>query len=138
MVGSWLIGNSERYEHEAQNVHTGNEFELHRFMIFMTDGENKTNPSYDPDGTGAEQDDIDTKARCDQIKADGIEIYTVAFQAPERGRELLRYCATPDVVSSDPEESEIYYYNATDEESFLEAFDRIAERIESSIIRIVD
>ena len=128
MVGGWLIGNTEQLAHETQDVHGDRDFNLNRFMIFMTDGENKTNPEHDPDGTGAEQDDVATRARCDEIKADGVELYTVAFQAPVRGQELLEYCAT----------SENHYFDATDEDAFLEAFDEIGDRIENTLIRIVD
>ena len=65
------MGNTEHDAHAAQPVHEGEEFELNRFMIFMTDGDNNYS-----------SDDTETKALCDQYKADGIEIYSVAFEAP--------------------------------------------------------
>ncbi|MGI9413366.1 MAG: vWA domain-containing protein [Hyphomicrobiales bacterium] len=115
-VGGWLTGHSEHDAHEAQPVHDGEEFNLHRFMIFMTDGNNNNAP-----------DDTATKVHCDLIKADGVEIYSVAFEAPERGEELLRYCAS----------GESHYFDADDEAEFLKAFDEIGDRIETALLRIV-
>lgn len=111
----WLRGNSERARH--QTVHEGEEFELHRFMIFMTDGDNNRR-----------SDDTATKRRCDQAKADGIEIFSVAFEAPSRGRDLLEYCAS----------SEAHYFDARDSADFLAAFEAIGDRIESAFLRIVE
>ena len=123
-VGDWLVGNNELLMHKDQPVHHGKEFNLNRFVIFMTDGKNELNPS-DPNGV---QQDAWTKAECDDIKTDGVEIYTVAFSAPEQGKQLLQYCAS----------SENHYYDATDEAAFLEAFDEIGERLENTLLRIVD
>ena len=115
-AGDWLKGNTEENAHAAQPVHAGEEFNLHRFMIFMTDGDNNYS-----------SDDTETKALCDEYKADGIEIYTVAFEAPSGGRALLEYCAT----------DESHYFDADDEEEFLRAFDEIGDRIETALLRIV-
>jgi len=116
-VGGWLMGDTEQQAHEAKNVHNGNEFNLKRFLIFMTDGENNHAP-----------DDTATQNLCDQIKADGVEIYTVAFEAPERGEQLLRYCASDDD----------HYFDADNQDEFLSAFDEIGDRIETSLLRIID
>jgi len=116
-AGNWLIGNGEYAIHETQPIHENEEFELHRFMIFMTDGNN----NYSADNTA-------TRAKCDQIKADGIEIFSVAFEAPAGGQALLQYCAT----DAD------HYYDASDPAEFLLAFDEIAESIETALVRIVD
>ena len=115
-AGDWLKGTTEQDAHAAQPVHAGEEFNLHRFMIFMTDGDNNYS-----------SDDTETKALCDEYKADGIEIYTVAFDAPSGGRALLEYCAT----------DESHYFDADDEEEFLRAFDEIGDRIETALLRIV-
>ena len=123
-VGNWLVGNNEQLKHESQPVHGSRDFNLNRFMIFMTDGKNEVNPS-DPDGV--RQDQL-TRAECDDIKLDGVEIYTVAFAAPTQGQTLLKYCAS----------SENHYYDATNEEAFLEAFDEIGDRLENTLLRIVD
>ncbi len=115
-AGGWLRGNSENAQHAHQAVHEGEEFELHRFMIFMTDGDNNNR-----------SDDRGTERQCDQIKADGVEIFTVAFEAPRRGRDLLEYCAT----------SEDHYFDADNSADFLAAFEEIGDRIESAFLRIV-
>ncbi|MGI9413365.1 MAG: vWA domain-containing protein [Hyphomicrobiales bacterium] len=116
-VGNWLMGDTEHDHHATQEVHEGEEFNLHRFMIFMTDGDNNYS-----------SDDVETKALCDTYKADGIEIYTVAFEAPAGGRALLEYCAT----------DESHYFDAADEDEFLLAFDEIGDRIETALLRIVE
>ncbi|MGI9413367.1 MAG: vWA domain-containing protein [Hyphomicrobiales bacterium] len=117
LVGGWLMGNTEHDHHAAQEVHEGEEFTLHRFMIFMTDGNNNYS-----------SDDVATKALCDSIKADGVEIYSVAFEAPAGGQALLQYCAT----------DESHYFDADNSEEFLAAFDEIGNRIETALLRIVN
>ena len=117
LAGGWLTSGVEQTEHEAQPVHEGEEFELHRFMIFMTDGDN--NHSSDDDAT----EDL-----CDQIKADGVEIFSVAFEAPAGGQALLEYCAS----------SEEHYFDATNSEEFLAAFEEIGDQIEAAFLRIVE
>ncbi len=116
-VGGWLQGNNEQAHHEQQEVHEGEEFELHRFMIFMTDGDNNRRT-----------DDRITKNHCDRLKRDGIEIFSVAFEAPSRGRDLLEHCASSDA----------HYFDAQDSAEFLAAFDEIGDRIESALLRIVE
>lgn len=115
-AGGWLRGNREYSRHESQPIHDGEDFELHRFMIFMTDGDNNRS-----------SDDRTTKRQCDSIKAAGVEIFSVAFEAPSRGRDLLEYCASDDD----------HYFDAGDSDEFLLAFDEIAERIETALVRIV-
>ncbi len=116
-TGGWLIGNSELALHEQQPVHEGEEFNLHRFLIFMTDGDNNYS-----------SDDTLTQAQCDLIKADGIEIYSVAFEAPAGGQALLEYCAS----------SEDHYFDAVDSATFLAAFEEIGDRIEEALIKIIE
>lgn len=53
------------------------------FLLFMTDGDNN-DPLEDPN----------SRAICDQAKAEGIKIYSVAFDAPEKGTALLLQCAS--------------------------------------------
>ena len=115
-AGGWLQGTVEQAEHEGQPVHNGAEFKLNRFLIFMTDGNNNRR-----------SDDTATQSHCDRLKGDGIEIFAVAFAAPSRGRKLLSYCATSDE----------HYFDASNSTEFLAAFEEIGNRIESSILRIV-
>ncbi len=116
-VSDWLLDPIEDTEHESQPVHEGTEYELHKFMIFMTDGDNNYS-----------SDDTATKALCDEAKDEGIEIFAVAFEAPWRGRQLLEYCSS----------SESHYFDAQDSAEFLVAFEQIGERIQQSLLRIVE
>lgn len=63
--------------------------EATKAIILMTDGE-FIHQLYGAQGSSAEQ----AKSLCDNIKAEGIVIYTVAFQAPTAGQELMSYCSS--------------------------------------------
>ncbi|MCC0031779.1 MAG: VWA domain-containing protein [Brucellaceae bacterium] len=89
----------EEKEHEKMNGLT-----LRRAVVFMTDGDNN---DY--------KDDDRTIKFCDKAKDDGLEVYTVAFQAPARGKNLLKACAS----GAD------HYYEATNAASLITAFRKI-------------
>jgi len=62
--------------------------DLTAYIVFMTDGANNES-----------EFDVSTIALCDQAKAKSITIFTVAFEAPARGKALLQACATsPDTA----------------------------------------
>ncbi len=50
-----------------------------KYIVFMTDGENNY-----------ANDDTVTKQWCDTAKASKVQIYSVAFMAPDRGQKLLK------------------------------------------------
>ena len=54
-----------------------------KIIVLMTDGENNA--------TSSDQKTLDT---CTAAKAAGVQIYTVAFMAPQRGQDLLQSCAS--------------------------------------------
>lgn len=58
-------------------------------LVLMTDGDFNTVGDYD-NGSSSWQ----AKQLCDEIKEQNIVIYSVAFQAPSGGREVLQYCAS--------------------------------------------
>ncbi len=58
-------------------------------MIIMTDGE--FNSQYHGSMGNSEQQ---AKKLCDEIKKESVVIYTVAFDAPKKGEEVLAYCAS--------------------------------------------
>lgn len=58
-------------------------------MIIMTDGE-FNQQFHNGQGDSVEQ----AKKLCDAIKQEDIVIYTVAFEAPPAGEEVLEYCAS--------------------------------------------
>lgn len=87
------------------------------FVIFMTDGDNN-------------QAGWDTTSRavCDKMKNDGIEVFTVAFAAPAKGKALLENCA-----SSDKDE---HFFDAANAAAFNEAFREIGKEIVERAVRI--
>ncbi|HIK63764.1 MAG TPA: VWA domain-containing protein, partial [Henriciella marina] len=66
-----------------------NEPDTTKAMIIMTDGE-FNNHLYGSQGNSTEQ----ARALCDSIKEKGVVIFTIAFQAPESGEDVLSYCAS--------------------------------------------
>lgn len=90
-----------------------------KVAIIMTDGE--FNTSYESaNGNSVSQ----SEKLCDNMKADGISVYTVAFQAPRNAQQLLKYCASSDN----------YYFDAQNGENLLQAFREIARRL--SLLRL--
>jgi Flp pilus assembly protein TadG len=67
-------------------------------MIMMTDGE--FNEVYlSSQGNSFQQ----AQKMCDAAKAAGVVIYTVAFQAPKQGRDILSYCASSSDFAFTPD-----------------------------------
>lgn len=60
-----------------------------RIMVLMTDGENCCGHRFQP-----AQQDTHTRMVCDNLKAEGITVFAVAFEAPQRGVNLMSYCAS--------------------------------------------
>ncbi len=85
------------------------------YIIFMTDGDNN-NPS----------SDVDTLKICRDLESEGIAVYTVAFEAPKKGQDLLRNCA------SDPKN----FFNAANGKALRKAFKDIAKSVEQAVVRI--
>jgi len=121
---------------------------LREFVIFMTDGNNNS-PEFDETST----------AICQDMKADGIEIFSVAFEAPEQGELLLLSCASPNETPAPGQadtsrcmnngtngngnalghcrrERSNFYYDAADAAAFREAFKRIGEKIVRTGVRL--
>ncbi|WP_340693573.1 TadE/TadG family type IV pilus assembly protein [Hyphomonas sp.] len=67
-------------------------------MILMTDGEFN---SYFSSGQGNSFEQA--KKLCDAVKVEHVVIYTVAFQAPKEGQDILNYCATSAAHAFKPE-----------------------------------
>lgn len=90
-----------------------------RFMLFMTDGNN----NYTSDNTS-------TKSYCDQAKADGMIIYSVAFAAPSGGKELLEYCASSPTSE--------YYFEPETASELIAAFTNIGAETSKSATRLIN
>ncbi len=93
---------TEINEHKSRNKHDSPQ----KFMLLMTDGDNNRARA-----------DAETRATCDAAKKKGIEIFSVAFQAPNRGKKLLKYCASGDS----------YYFDAQNASDLINAFETIGE-----------
>jgi len=88
-----------------------------KFIVFMTDGDNNYSSA-----------DTKTKTTCENAKKDGIEIFTVAFMAPSKGRALLEYCAT----------SNSHYYDAQDAAELVAAFKEIGDKAVQASTRLTN
>ncbi|MCA1368230.1 VWA domain-containing protein [Bradyrhizobium sp. BRP14] len=86
-----------------------------KYIVFMTDGENNY-----------ANDDTVTKQWCDTAKANKVQIYSVAFMAPQRGQDLLRYCAS----------SSSHYFEAEGAADLVAAFKAIGERAAAMASRL--
>lgn len=69
---------SENTAHQTKNGQVPK-----KTIVFMTDGDNNYTSA-----------DTYTKQWCDAARNNGVEVYSVAFMAPDRGKALLNYCAT--------------------------------------------
>lgn len=68
-------------------------------MIMMTDGEFNAYYSGNAQGNSFEQ----AQKMCDAAKTEGVVIYTVAFQAPKQGKDILNYCASSSDFAFTPD-----------------------------------
>ncbi|WP_082912595.1 vWA domain-containing protein [Sinorhizobium americanum] len=105
-----VIAETENTAHAAKNGQMPS-----KYIVFMTDGENNY-----------ANDDTVTKQWCDTAKANKVEIYSVAFMAPQRGQELLRYCAS----------SASHYFEAEEVTDLVAAFQAIGERAAAVVSRL--
>lgn len=104
-----------------------------KYAIIMTDGEFNTfesAPWWADNAYKKGQSETYAKGICTAMKADGIKIYSIAFNAGASGESLMNECASPD---SDGNKQ---YYNATDEASLTKAFEDIAQDIQG--LRLVN
>ena len=91
-----------------------------RALVLMTDGTNtvsltSTGPLHN--GSSRSAADTLTKQLCANIKADGIEVYTVAFEITDVAtKDMIRQCAS----------SPANYFDASDPTKLLTAFEEIA------------
>ena len=64
---------------------------------------------------------------CDAMKADGIKIYSIAFDAGTAAEALMKNCASSNSGTT-------FYYNATDEDDLEDAFVEIANDIKGLLL----
>lgn len=92
---------------------------VRKLLVLMTDGKNTLSPVY-PEHTGADTAKADelTLEICSNIKAKGIEIYSVAFQVDDAAaKTVLQQCAS----------GASKYFNAEDEQELDNSFQEIAK-----------
>lgn len=105
---------------EASSQKSGGNKSFTPYIIFMTDGENTGNSSnHNPS--------IDTKTLevCTKARNAGIQIYSVAFMAPDTGKSLLKSCAGTG-----------NYYEADEMNSLVAAFKAIGEKATLTATRL--
>jgi Flp pilus assembly protein TadG len=97
-----------------------------RALVLMTDGENTRSPSYPyHDGSDRAVADSKTKTLCENIKAEGITVYTVAFKVSDSNNlAMLRDCASsPDAA-----------FDASDDAGLAAAFESIGNTLSAARI----
>jgi len=99
-----------------------------KIAILMTDG--SFNTAYDgvvgdPRGNGRAQSAALSRALCENMKDDGITVFSVAFQAPDDAKQILLDCANPAFGGDQ------FFFNASNGAELNAAFEAIAERITS-------
>ncbi len=96
-----------------------------KVMVLMTDGENQnsadlpSNPTHN--GSDLTQANMWTSEACTKAKADGIEIYSVTFgdDVSNTSKQMISDCASaPD-----------HYYDASNAEKLVSAFQNIASKV---------
>lgn len=92
-----------------------------RHLILMTDGENTRSPTYpNHNGSNPALADTLTAELCANVKADGIEIFTVAFEVNSNvTKNMLRNCAS----------SASKYFDAADASQLASAFENIGQQM---------
>jgi Flp pilus assembly protein TadG/uncharacterized protein YegL len=86
-----------------------------RYILFMTDGANNN-----------QADDVATKKLCKDASKAGITVFGVAFNAPPKGKDLLRVCASGGQN----------YYDAQDAADLIKAFDDIGQMAAGDLPRL--
>jgi len=101
-----------------------------KVLVLMTDGENtlvmraSDGRHVAPSSTAKLADDY-TAELCTNIKAQNIEVFAVAFAVGNgKAKKLIEDCAT----------DKDHYFDAADSSALLEAFDRIAQALQSLYI----
>ncbi|MFN3214738.1 MAG: hypothetical protein ACE37M_16665 [Henriciella sp.] len=89
-------------------------------LVLMSDGANTRSPAADGLHSGQNRKKADkiTKEVCDEIKSQGIELYTIAFELDDRDtKALLLDCATRPK----------YFFDADNAQSLNSAFETISD-----------
>jgi Flp pilus assembly protein TadG len=116
---------NEKTAHDAKK-----NISFERFIVFMTDGEMTGNS-----GVWNKKIHDQVLAICQQAKDDkdaagnGIKIYTIAFMAPEKGKELLQACSSG---------KDDYYYEPNTMTQLVQTFGEIARKAAKTGTRLTN
>lgn len=102
-------------------------------IVMMTDGQNTMHPYYSAYGRTSEHGlgpgDLNNRFIdvCDNLKEDGVIIYTVTFYSnvPESTKDFYRECAT----------SEDYFHDAPNQEDLVDVFETISRELSNLHIK---
>lgn len=102
---------------------SGDSDEVRKVMIFMTDGQNtKSKSGTRHNGSAAGQTDTKTAQICQDMKAQGVEIYSIAYEVTDTStRRLLEDCAS----------SLSQYFDAQNDSQLVQAFEDIGASLGS-------
>lgn len=98
LVWGWrVLSNREPYAESANDPNTASG-DVRKFLVLMSDGKNTKSPVYS-DGSHTDSSEATanqlTAELCNNIKADGIEIFTIAFDIADMTiKNLLQDCAS--------------------------------------------
>jgi Flp pilus assembly protein TadG len=124
LVASGGTDSSNAFKQAYQSLASATENSLHqskngqtpdKFIVFMTDGENNYSSA-----------DTATKQWCDSARAAGMQVYSIAFMAPDTGKALLSYCATDSS----------HFFAAENASDMIAAFKCIGEKAVSATTRL--
>jgi len=92
-----------------------------KVMVLMTDGENtKSKSGISHNGNSTNNANMVTRNLCNNAKAEGVEIYTIAYEVNDiTTKNMLRNCATNSGM----------YYDASNSAQLNSAFEQIASNL---------
>ncbi len=105
-----VTATTEDTAHKAKNGQVAT-----KYIVFMTDGDNNNT-----------SDDTMTLQWCDTARKNNVQVYTVAFMAPDRGQKLLKACAT----------TAANYFEADEAADLIAAFKAIGEKASAMATRL--
>ncbi|WP_115419214.1 TadE/TadG family type IV pilus assembly protein [Ensifer sp. M14] len=105
-----VTATTEDTAHKAKNGQVAT-----KYIVFMTDGDNNNT-----------SDDTVTLQWCDTARKNNVQVYTVAFMAPDRGQKLLKACAT----------TAANYFEADEAADLIAAFKAIGEKASAMATRL--
>lgn len=113
-----LLSNGEPFSEAVPYGQKVNGKLVRKILVLMTDGANTISPTYPEHwGSDAVLSNQLTAELCTNVKAKGIEVFTIAFDVTDTAiKDILRTCA------SDPAK----YFDAASETALLTAFQTVA------------